>query len=189
MVFLFLICLLVEGSGSWRPKNLRTLRIWNRNTGKNDADSWESNPQHCFNCKALSVTFLPLTLFYKRFFFLFCNQCCGSGMFIPDPTFFHPGSSSSKNLRILTPKKPKKWFLSSKKYDPVCSSRIPDPDADFLHIPYPRSRIQGSKRHPIPDPDLNTVCKVNFSINFHLSHRQVSSESVGRGGLCPRRGG
>jgi hypothetical protein len=24
------------------------------------------------------------------------HQCCGSGMFIPDPTFFHPGS------RILT---------------------------------------------------------------------------------------
>ncbi len=48
---------------------------------------------------------------------------------IPDPTFFHPGSrnravsipdpgSSSKNLSILTPKKNKKWFLSSKKYDP-----------------------------------------------------------------------
>ncbi len=77
---------------------------------------------------------------------------------IPDPTFFHPGSrirtvsipdpgSSSKNLSILTPKKGKKWFLSSKKYDPGCSSRIPDPDADFLP-----SRIQGSKRYPIPDP-------------------------------------
>ncbi len=39
-------------------------------------------------------------------------------------------------------------FLSSKKYDPGCSSRIPDPDADFLP-----SRIQGSKKHPIPDPD------------------------------------
>jgi hypothetical protein len=40
---------------------------------------------------------------------------------IPDPTFFHLGSrirtvsipdpgSASKNLNILTPKKPKKWF-------------------------------------------------------------------------------
>jgi hypothetical protein len=76
----------------------------------------------------------------------------------PDPTFFHPGSrirtvsipdpgSSSKNLSILNPQKAKKWFLSSKKYDPGCSSRIPDPDADFLP-----SRIQGSKRYPIPDP-------------------------------------
>ncbi len=77
---------------------------------------------------------------------------------IPDPTFFHPGSrirtvsipdpgSSSKNLSILTPKKAKKWFLSSKKYDPGCSSRIPDPDADFLP----------SRRHPIPDPGSATL--------------------------------
>jgi hypothetical protein len=47
------------------------------------------------------------------------NQCGGSGMFIPDPTFFIPGSrirtvsipypgSSSKNLSILTPTKAKK---------------------------------------------------------------------------------
>jgi hypothetical protein len=28
-------------------------------------------------------------------------QCCGSGMFISDPNFFHPGSTS-KNLSILT---------------------------------------------------------------------------------------
>jgi hypothetical protein len=47
-------------------------------------------------------------------------QCCGSGMFIPDPNFFHPGSAS-KNLSILTPKK---WFLSSRKYDPGCPFRI-----------------------------------------------------------------
>ena len=76
---------------------------------------------------------------------------------IPDPTFIHPGSelspspdlrSSTKNLCILTSQKVKKWFLSSKKYDPGCSFRIPDPDADFLP-----SRIQGSKRHTIPDPD------------------------------------
>jgi hypothetical protein len=92
-------------------------------------------------------------------------QCCRSRIFIPipDPTFFHPGSrirpvsipdpgSASKNLGILTPKKNKKWFLSSRKYDPSCSSWIPDPDADFLPIPDPGSRIQGSKRHRIPDP-------------------------------------
>jgi hypothetical protein len=66
-------------------------------------------------------------------------------MFIPDSTFFHPGSwiptvsipdpgSSSKNLSILTPKKAKKWFLSSKNMIQVIHprSRIPDPDADFL---------------------------------------------------------
>jgi hypothetical protein len=69
---------------------------------------------------------------------------------IPDPTFFRSGSrirtvsipdpgSASKNLGILTQKKPKHWFLSSRKYDPGCSSRIPDPDADLLpsRIPDP----------------------------------------------------
>ncbi len=70
---------------------------------------------------------------------------------IPDPTFFHPGSSS-KNLSILTPKKPKQWFLSPKKYDPGCSSP-PDPDADFLPIPDPGSRGQKGTRSRIPDPD------------------------------------
>jgi hypothetical protein len=56
-------------------------------------------------------------------------------MFIPDPgsDFFpsqiqtvsipDPGSAS-ENLSILTPKKPKKWFLSTQKYDPGFSSRI-----------------------------------------------------------------
>jgi hypothetical protein len=48
---------------------------------------------------------------------------------IPDPTFFHPGSkffsipdpgSTLKNLRILTQKN---CFLSSRKYDPGCSSQ------------------------------------------------------------------
>jgi hypothetical protein len=81
---------------------------------------------------------------------------------IPDPTFFHPGSrirtvsipdpGSSKNLSILTTKKPKKWFLSSKKYDLGCSSLIPDPDADFLPIPDPGSRGQKGTQSRIPDP-------------------------------------
>jgi hypothetical protein len=64
---------------------------------------------------------------------------------IPDPNCLYPGSAS-KNLSILTPKK-QKWFLSSKKYDPGCSSRIPDPDADF----YP-SRIPDPGVKKAPDP-------------------------------------
>jgi hypothetical protein len=45
---------------------------------------------------------------------------------IPDPNCFHPGS----RIRIKEVKyfNPKKWFLSSRKYDPGCSSLIPDPD-------------------------------------------------------------
>jgi hypothetical protein len=50
----------------------------------------------------------------------------------PDP------GSASKNKYF----NPKKMVLSSKKYDPGCSSRIPDPDADFLPIPDPGSRSQ-----------------------------------------------
>ena len=46
---------------------------------------------------------------------------------------------------------PQKFFLSSRKYDPGCSFQIPDPDRDFLSIPNPGFRIQGSKRHRIPD--------------------------------------
>ncbi len=88
-------------------------------------------------------------------------QCCGSGMFIPDPgsDFFpsripdptcrHP-ESASKNLSILTPQKTKKWFLSSSKYDPGCSSRIrmltfyPSriPDPGVKKAPDPGSRGQ-----------------------------------------------
>ncbi len=74
------------------------------------------------------------------------------GSWIPDPNCLHSGSRIHiKQFKYFNPKKPKKWFLSSRKYDPGCSSRIPDTDADFLPIPDPRSR--GSKRHRIPDPD------------------------------------
>jgi hypothetical protein len=64
---------------------------------------------------------------------------------IPDPV------SASKNLSILTKKqKTKKWFLSSRKYDPGCSSRIrmltfyPSriPDPGIKKPPDPGSRIR-----------------------------------------------
>jgi hypothetical protein len=64
---------------------------------------------------------------------------------IQDPNCLHPGSRILKEFNNFNPKKPKKWFLSSKKYDPGCSSRIPDPDADFLPIPDP-----GVKKAPTP---------------------------------------
>jgi hypothetical protein len=72
------------------------------------------------------------------------NQCCGSGMFIPDPgSEFFPSRIRIKEFKYFNPKK---CFLSSRKYDLGCSSRI-----RFL-TSYP-SRIPGSKRHWIPDPD------------------------------------
>jgi hypothetical protein len=65
---------------------------------------------------------------------------------IPDPNLFHHGS----RIRIKEFKyfNPEKWFLSSRKYDSGCSSRIriPDPDPDFLPIPNPGSR--GKKGNP-----------------------------------------
>jgi hypothetical protein len=69
---------------------------------------------------------------------------CGSLMFIPGPNFFHPGSEFfPSRIRIKEFKyfNPKKWFLSSRKYDPDCSSRI-------------RIRIPdlGFKKAPDPDP-------------------------------------
>jgi hypothetical protein len=76
------------------------------------------------------------------------HHCCGSGMFIPDPNFFHPGSELFPSRIRIKYFNPKKSFLSSQKYDPGCSSRI------RILIFYP-SRISDpvAKRHRIPDPE------------------------------------
>jgi hypothetical protein len=76
-------------------------------------------------------------------------QCCGSGMFIPDPTFSIPDPGSEffhsryririKEFSILTQKNEN---MEIRKYDPGCSSRIPYPDPYFLPIPDPGSRGQ-----------------------------------------------
>jgi hypothetical protein len=68
-------------------------------------------------------------------------------MFIPDPGFeffsIPDSRSASKNLSILT----QKLFLSPRKYDPGCSSRIlvlfflPIPDPGVKKAPDPGSRI------------------------------------------------
>ncbi len=74
------------------------------------------------------------------------DQCGGSGMFIPDPTFFHPGSrirtvsipdpgSSSKNSSILTPQKKQKMFSKLLK--------------NMIRVVHPGS---GCWLSPIPDP-------------------------------------
>ena len=96
------------------------------------------------------------------------KQCCGSGMFTrilaPGSKFFQSGSKffqSGSRIRIKEFKyfNPKKWFLSSRKYDPGCSSWIPDPDADFLPIPDPGSRGQKGIGSRIPDPDPQHCCR------------------------------
>ncbi len=50
---------------------------------------------------------------------------------IPDPY---------KKFKYFNQKKTKKRFLSSRKYDPGCSTQIPDPDADFIPNPDPGVR-------------------------------------------------
>jgi hypothetical protein len=91
------------------------------------------------------------------------------GKKIPDPNFFFsipdPGSAS-KNLSILTPK----IFLSSRKYDSGCLSRI-----RILNF-YP-SRIQGSKRHRIPNLDPQHWL-LDFSIAKHQYNALPSSDII-----------
>ena len=103
---------------------------------------------------------------------------------IPDPNCVYPGSSS-KNLSILTPKKAKKWFLSSKKYDPGCSSRIQDPDADFLP-----SRIldPGVKKAPNPGSQIrirNTGPGYASYYSVGLVHPGEYTRKLLSGIVCP----
>ncbi len=73
-------------------------------------------------------------------------QCCRSG------SEFFPSRIRIKEFKYFNPKK---LFLSSRKSDPGCSSRIQilDPDPDFLPIPDPGSRGQKGTESQIPDPD------------------------------------
>ncbi len=91
--------------------------------------------------------------YYKKKNCILCSSVADPGCLsrIPDPIFFHPGSRiRMKEFKYFNPEK---WFQCSRKYDPGCSSRIPDQVPDFLPIPDPGFRIQGSKRHRILDPD------------------------------------
>jgi hypothetical protein len=86
-------------------------------------------------------------------------------MFIPDPTFFHPGSRIRiKEFKYLIPKK---WFLSSRKYDPGYPSRmltfypfqIPDPGVKKAPDPVSRIRIR------------NTGFDLDYNLKAHLTLR------------------
>ncbi len=80
-------------------------------------------------------------------------QCCGSGMFIPDSNFFHPGSAKN-NLSILIPN-----WLSCREYAPDCSSRI------RILTFYP-SRIPDRGVKKAPDPGSATLL---LSASFFVS--------------------
>ncbi len=91
-----------------------------------------------------------------------------TGFRIPDPNCFHPGS----RIRINEFKyiNSKKWFLSSRKYDPGCSSLIPDPDHDFWTIPDPGSRGQKCFRSRIPDSDPQHYMTKSCSDSSHIEN-------------------
>ncbi len=68
---------------------------------------------------------------------------------------------------------PKKWFLSSRKYDSGSSSWIP------ILIFYP-SRIPGSKRHRLPDPGSGSATLVAsvYETDFKLLTELLDKEFV-----------
>jgi hypothetical protein len=99
------------------------------------------------------------TVFLRLGFFCSELQCCGSGIFIPDPNFSHTGSRIRffpSRIRIKEFKyfNPKKCFLSSGKYDPGCSSRI------RILIFFP-SRIPDSGVKKAPDPGSGSATLLN----------------------------
>jgi hypothetical protein len=75
-------------------------------------------------------------------------------MFIPDPgSEYFPSRIPDPHQRFkCCVCNTKKWFLSSRKYDPGCSSQIRDPDPDFLPIPDP-----GVKKAPDPGSGSATL--------------------------------
>jgi hypothetical protein len=104
------------------------------------------------------------------------NIVAEPGCFIPDPesefcpsrilicSIPHPGSRI--RLKEFLCFNPKKWLLSTQKYDPDFSSRIriPGPDHNFLTIPDPgfRGRKGTGSRIPHPDPQHCILTQSEF---------------------------
>jgi hypothetical protein len=79
-------------------------------------------------------------------------QCCGSGMFIPDPNFFHPGFAS-KNLSIFTQN-----IVS--KLSEIGMILVVHPGSGFPILIFYPSRIpdSGIKKAPDPGSGPATLC-------------------------------
>ncbi len=103
-------------------------------------------------------------------------------MFNPDPNFLHAGSRIC--IREFKYFNLKKWFLSSRKYDSGCLSRIriPDPDPDFLVLTHSGSRgqkVTGSRIRI-----RNTAASKNIP---EISEEPCSGTlGPARPGSCPR---
>jgi hypothetical protein len=92
----------------------------------------------------------------------------------PGSEFSHPGSRITDHdtkISISTHKK-QNWFVSSKKYDAGCSSRITDPDADFLP-----SRILDPRVKKAPNPGSGSATvgimplQIRISMERHMHDR------------------
>jgi hypothetical protein len=89
------------------------------------------------DCLRVAVVCIPLVPKHKKVQFITANHslCCGYGIVIPDPNFFHPGSAS-KNVSILSQK------MVSKLSEISSGFFLPDLDPDFLPVPDPGSKGQ-----------------------------------------------
>jgi hypothetical protein len=91
-------------------------------------------------------------------------------MFIPDPdqSFSIPDpGSTSKNFSIIT----QKMFLSSRKYDPSCSSRIRILTFDPSQTQRPKKAPDPGSTTPHFDPTLGLTCVgLDVALALWLEH-------------------
>ncbi len=100
---------------------------------------------------------------------------------IPDPNFFHPGS----RIRIKEFKffNPRKWFVSSRKYDSGCSSRIqilnfypsriPDPGVKKAYLVLPSSVLEKTSVAGLPSAPSRSSCS-NCSQNPACKYKHIT---------------
>jgi hypothetical protein len=107
-------------------------------------------------CLRVAVVCIPLVPKHIKVQFITANNslCCGSGIFIPDPNSFHPGSAL-KNLSIFSQK------MVSKLSEISFGLFIPDSDPDSLPVPDPRVK-------KAPDPGSGFATQVADLGCFHI---------------------
>jgi hypothetical protein len=83
----------------------------------------------------------------KMWLFFAVFQCCGSGMFIPDPNLFHPGSRIQIFSIPVTGLKKFKYF-NPKAFGNMI--HVHPGSGSWFFFTHPGSRIQASKKAPDP---------------------------------------
>jgi hypothetical protein len=99
----------------------------------------------------------------RRIHYLY--QCCGLGMYIPDPNFFHPGSEffpsriPDLHQRILV-------FYPKKNFYALGNMIwVVHPGSGSLVFTHPGSRIQGVKKAPDPGSGSATLnCTILYGM-------------------------